>query len=125
MNIVLWVVAALLAAVFLAAGVLKLTQSKEKLAANPNMGWTDQFSPGVIKMIGLLELLAAIGLILPAALDIVPVLVPLAAVGLILVMIGAAATHVRRKENQAVVVNVVLLALAAFVAWGRFGPYDF
>ena len=53
MNVVLWVVAALLAAVFLGAGTLKLTQSKSKLAANPNMAWTEHFSPGVIKMIGL------------------------------------------------------------------------
>ncbi len=104
---------------------MKLTQSKDKLAANPNMAWTEQFSPGAIKQIGLLEVLAAIGLILPAALDVVPVLVPLAATGLILLMIGAAVTHARRKENQAVVMNVVLLALAAFLAWGRFGPYAF
>jgi uncharacterized membrane protein YphA (DoxX/SURF4 family) len=125
MNIILWVLAALLAAVFLGAGVMKLTQSKEKLAANPNMAWTEQFSPGVIKLIGLLEVLAAIGLILPAALNIVPVLVPLAAVGLVLIMVGAALTHARRKESQAVVMNMALLALAAFVAWGRFGPYAF
>jgi len=125
MNVFLWIVAALLAAVFLAAGATKLAQSKDKLGANPNMAWTEQFSPGMIKMIGLLEVVAAIGLILPAVLDIVPVLVPLAATGLVLLMIGAAVTHARRKENQAVVMNVVLLALAAFVAWGRFGPYDF
>jgi hypothetical protein len=69
--------------------------------------------------------LAAIGLILPAVLDLAPVFVPLAAVGLILLMIGAALTHARRKENQPIVINVVLLLLAAFVAWGRFGPYSF
>ena len=125
MNIILWVVAALLALVFLAAGAMKLTQPKEKLAANPNMAWTEQFSPSMVKMIGLLEVLAAIGLILPAALDIVPVLVPVAALGLVLLMIGAALTHARRKENQAVGMNAVLLVLAAFVAWGRFGPYAF
>lgn len=125
MNIVLWILAALLAALFLAAGAMKLTQSKEKLGANPNMAWTEQFSPGIIKLIGASEVLAAIGLILPALLDIAPVLVPLAAVGLVLLMIGAALTHARRKERQAVVMNVVLLLLAAFVAWGRFGPYAF
>ena len=91
----------------------------------PNMAWATDFSPGVIKMIGALEALAALGLILPAALDIIPVLVPLAAVGLVLVMIGAAVTHARRKETQAIAMNVVLLAVAAFVAWGRFGPYSF
>jgi|SRR3954454_8868334 hypothetical protein len=125
MNIVLWIVAGLLAAVFAAAGVGKLTQSKEKLAANPNMAWAEAFSPGVIKLIGLLEVLAALGLILPAAFDVVTVLVPLAATGLVLTMIGAVITHGRRKEYQPVVMNIVLLALAAFVAWGRFGPYAF
>jgi uncharacterized membrane protein YphA (DoxX/SURF4 family) len=125
MNIVLWIVAILLAVAFLGAGAMKLTQPKEKLTANPNMAWAEQFTPGMIKLIGALEVLAAIGLILPAVLGIAPVLVPLAATGLVLVMIGAALTHLRRKENQAVVVNVVLLLLAAFVAWGRFGPYSF
>jgi uncharacterized membrane protein YphA (DoxX/SURF4 family) len=80
----MWIVASLLAVVFLAAGSMKLARSKDKLAANPNMAWTKQFSPGVIKAIGTLEVLAAVGLILPAVLDIVPVLVPLAAVGLVL-----------------------------------------
>ena len=69
--------------------------------------------------------LGAIGLILPAALDIVPLLVPIAATGLALLMLGAAATHGRRKEPQMIVANLVLFALAAFVAWGRFGPYAF
>ncbi|RAS57146.1 DoxX-like protein [Lentzea atacamensis] len=125
MNIVLWILASLLAAVFLAAGAAKLAQPKEKLTASPNMAWATGFSPGLIKLIGAVEVLAAIGLILPAALDIVPVLVPLAAVGLVLVMIGAAATHARRRETQAIVTNIVLLAVAAVVAWGRFGPYSF
>ena len=70
-------------------------------------------------------MLAAVGLILPAVLDIVPVLVPLAALGLVLLMVGAIVTHTRRKENPMVVVNLVLLALAAFVVVGRFGPESF
>lgn len=125
MNITLWIIAGLLALVFLAAGATKLTRPKERLAADPRMGWTDQFSAAAIKTIGALEVLAAIGLILPAALDIVPILVPLAATGLVLLMIGAVVTHARRKETQVIVLNLVLLALAAGVAWGRFGPYDF
>lgn len=125
MNIVLWILAALLAALFLAAGGAKLAQPKEKLAASPNMAWTEDFSPGVIKTIGALEVLAAIGLILPAALDIVPVLAPLAAVGLVLLMTGAAITHARRGESRAIVPNLVLIVLAGVVAWGRFVPYPF
>jgi uncharacterized membrane protein YphA (DoxX/SURF4 family) len=125
MNITLWVIAGLLAFAFLAAGLTKLAQPKQKLAASPGMGWTENFSPGTIKLIGLLEVLAAIGLILPAALGITPVLVPLAALGLSLLMIGAAITHARRHELPMIAGNLVLLVLAAVVAWGRFGPYAF
>ncbi|ADB74697.1 DoxX family protein [Geodermatophilus obscurus] len=124
MNVVLWIVAGLLAVAFLAAGLMKLTQPKKKLA-DSGMGWTEDFSDGAVKGIGALEVLGAAGLILPAALDIVPVLVPIAATGLALLMLGAAVTHARRKESTNIVVNIVLLALAAFVAWGRFGPYAF
>ena len=124
MNVILWIIAGLLAAAYLAAGFLKTTQSKEKLAA-AGMAWTEDFSDTTIKTIGALEALAAIGLILPAVTGIAPVLVPLAALGLVLVMAGAAITHVRRKEPQAVVLTLVLLALAAVVVWGRFGPYAF
>jgi len=60
----------------------------------------------------------------PAALDIAPVLVPLAAVGPVLLMVGAAITHARRKEGQPIVMNLVLIVLAGVVAWGRFGPYS-
>jgi hypothetical protein len=82
----------------------------------------EDFSAGAVKAIGALEVLAAVGLILPAALDIAPVLVPLAAVGLVLLMAGAIITHLRRHEPQALVVTLPLLALAALVAWSRFGP---
>jgi uncharacterized membrane protein YphA (DoxX/SURF4 family) len=123
-NIVLWIIAGILAVAFLGAGLMKLTQPKEKLAAS-GMGWTEQFPAGAIKAIGALEVAAAIGLILPALLDIAPILVPLAALGLVLMMIGAAITHTRRKENPMIGINVVLLALAAVVVWGRFGPHAF
>ncbi|GAA2142807.1 DoxX family protein [Glycomyces algeriensis] len=125
MNLVLWILAGLLAAFFLFAGLTKLAKSKEGLLDSPSMGWAADFPPGLIKLIGALEVLAAIGLILPAALDTAVLLVPLAATGLVVLMAGAAVTHGRRKESQAVVTNLVLLVLAAVVAWGRFGPYAF
>lgn len=124
MNIVLWIIAGLLAVAFLAAGAMKVAQPKEKLAEG-GMGWTEDFSPGAIKAIGALEVLAALGLVLPPAFDVAPVLAPLAALGLVLMMIGAAITHARRKETQMIVVNTVLGVLAAVVAWGRFGPWSF
>jgi uncharacterized membrane protein YphA (DoxX/SURF4 family) len=123
MNIVLWIIASVLALAFLGAGLTKILQPKEKLSST--MAWTQDFSQPMIRLIGTLEVLAAIGLILPALLDIAPILVPLAATGLVLLMAGAAITHLRRKEPQIMVANLVLLVLAAIVAWGRFGPYAF
>jgi uncharacterized membrane protein YphA (DoxX/SURF4 family) len=123
MNIVLWIVAGLLAAAFLVSGAQKVSRPKEKLRAT--MPWVEDFSPGAVKAIGALEVLAAVGLILPGALDIAPVLVPLAATGLAVLMAGAIITHIRRKEYQPPVINAILLLLAVFVAWGRFGPYAF
>ena len=124
MNVVLWIVAGVLAAAFLGSGLMKLTQSRKKLA-DSGMGWTEEFSDGAVKAIGALEVLGALGLILPAAFNVATVLVPIAATGLALLMLGAASTHARRKEPQMIVANVVLFALTAFVAWGRFGPYAF
>jgi uncharacterized membrane protein YphA (DoxX/SURF4 family) len=123
-NNVLWIIAVLLAVAFLASGVLKLIRTPEQLAAS-GLGWATDFSPGMVKLIGALEVLAAIGLVLPALLDIAPVLVPLAALGLVLIMIGAAIVHGRRKEYPMIAGNAVLLILAAIVVWGRFGPYAF
>ena len=124
MDVVLWIVAGVLAAVFLGSGLSKLAQPRKKII-DSGMGWAEDFSDGAVKAIGALEVLGALGLILPAVFDVAPVLVPIAAVGLALVMAGAAVVHARRKETPMVVANLVLLALAVFVAWGRFGPYAF
>lgn len=125
MNVVLWIIASLLAAVFLANGLLKIVQPKEKLAASAMTGWAEDFSPGAIKTMGALQIAAAIGLTLPAVVNIALVFVPLAAVGLVAMMIGAAIVHVRRDELQRILPNLVLVALAAVVVWGRFGPHAF
>jgi uncharacterized membrane protein YphA (DoxX/SURF4 family) len=124
MNVVLWIIAGLLAAAFLVAGGMKLTQPKKKLAES-GLAWVEDFSPGTVKAIGALEVLGALGLILPTVLDIAPILVPIAATGLAVIMLGAIVTHARRREQQAIVINVILLVLAVVVAWGRFGPYAF
>jgi hypothetical protein len=104
---------------------MKVTQERRKLLANPNMKWVEDFSAGTIKLIGTAELLGALGLILPGAFDIAPVLVPLAATGLAVLMLGAAITHARRREPQSIVINAVLLILALVVAIFRFGPNSF
>jgi uncharacterized membrane protein YphA (DoxX/SURF4 family) len=122
MNVAIWVLQILLALAFLAAGVTKITQPRQKLATN--MGWVEDFSDPAVRSIGTLEILGALGLLVPALTGVATVLVPIAAVGLALLMIGAAATHRRRGELPMIGVNTVLLLLAVVVAWARFGPYS-
>jgi uncharacterized membrane protein YphA (DoxX/SURF4 family) len=122
MNAVVWAVQVVLAVAFLTAGALKLTQPRAKLSTT--LAWVEDFSNTQVRGIGLVELAAAFGLILPGTTRVAPVLTPLAAVGLILVMVGATATHLRRHEPQLVSVNTVVVALAMVVVWGRFGPYS-
>lgn len=123
MNIALWIIQVLLAVTFLGSGVTKLAQPR--LALVGRLPYVADFSDSQVKGIGTLEVLASIGLIVPPLLRIATFLTPLAAVGLILLMGGAIATHVRRREPQMVAVNLILLILAAVVAIARFGPYSF
>ena len=121
MNVFLWIVQVILAALFGLAGLMKSTQPTDKLA--PKLPWVEDFAPNTVRFIGIVELLGAIGLILPAATGIVPILTPIAATGLAITMVLAVAIHARRKEPSGVVLTAILLVLTAFVAWGRFGPY--
>ena len=124
MNLALWILVIVLAASFAGSGLMKELVPKDKLAAS-GQGWAQGYDQSSIRLIGLAEILGAIGVILPAAVHIAPILVPIAATGLVLVMVGAAVVHARRNEPMNVAVNLVLIALAVFVAWGRFGPYSF
>jgi uncharacterized membrane protein YphA (DoxX/SURF4 family) len=121
MNVAVWVLQVLLALAFLVAGVVKSTQPRQKLATS--MGWVEDFSDNTVRTIGVLELLAGIGLLLPSVTGVATVLVPLAAVGLALLMLLAALTHRRRGETQMIGINAALLLVAVVVAWARFGPY--
>ena len=127
LNLALWIVAGILAVVFLVSSSTKLFVPKEKLAGMGGAAsrWVEDFSPGALKAIGALEFLAAVGLIVPAALGIAPVLVPLAATGAVLLFAGAVIMRLRRGERATIIGDLVYLALAAFVAWGRFGPGSF
>jgi hypothetical protein len=125
MNLILWIATGLLAAVALVGGVTKAFVPKEKLAERHGGEWTANASPGFVKTLGVLELLAAVGLVLPVVLDIAPVIVPVTAVCWVLLMVGAMITHGRLGQFTFVVLNSVYLALAAFVAWGRFGYAPF
>ncbi len=117
LHISLWIAQVLLAVMFGMAGLMKTFQPIDGLVAS-GMTWAADV-PGLVRFIGISELAGAVGLILPAALRIKPILTPVAAVGLLVVMILAAGYHLSRGEPGAST-NFVLGAIAAFVAWGRF-----
>jgi hypothetical protein len=124
MERTLWIIAGVLAALMLATGLFKLAQPKKALA-DRGIAWVEDFSPGAIKTIGAAEVLGALGLILPAAVRIAPIVVPIAAACIAALLTGAVIVHARRREGFQAVPAAVLLVLAAIVAWGRFGPYAF
>lgn len=126
MNIALWIITGLLAVAYLLGGGGKLIVPKEKIAAaGPSGRWVEDVSAGTVKAIGAFEVLGALGLVLPAVLDIAPILVPLAALGLVVIMIGATIVRIRRREFTLMLLDLVYLSLAAFVAWGRLDPAPF
>jgi len=119
MNIALWIAQGLLAAMFGMAGIMKTTQPKEKLGEQ--MPWVLDL-PQWVRFIGLVELLGAIGVVVPWATGILPILTPIAAASLALVMLLAIIYHIRAKDDtKSYAPSVFLLLLSAFVAYGRFG----
>jgi uncharacterized membrane protein YphA (DoxX/SURF4 family) len=118
MNIALWIVQVLLALAFGMIGGMKLFGSLEEMATNPGAEWVLEM-PWLVRFIGLSEVAGAIGLILPAATRIKPMLTPIAAAGLVVIMILAALLHAVRAEWSSIATCVVFGAMAAFVVWGR------
>ncbi|MGW4591479.1 DoxX family protein [Amycolatopsis thermoflava] len=126
MNIALWIAAGMLAAVALAGGFTKSFLPVEKLAAAHGGEWTGDAAPAFVRTLGVLEILAAIGLVLPALTGIAPVLVPVTAVCWVGLMIGAMITHLRYAGGARFAgLNLIYLVIAVFVAWGRFGIAPF
>jgi hypothetical protein len=119
MNIALWTVQLLVAAIFLFSAVTKGTWSKEKLIAKGQTGVAPVPLP-LLRVLAFIELLGVIGLVAPWWTGIAPILTPLAAVGLGIVMVGAAIIHLRLREPRTSLQNLVILALCVFIAVGRF-----
>lgn len=114
MNIVLWILQALLAAAFMAHGVLLLAPPPEiaaqMYASLPRWFWL---------FLGVAEVAAAIGITLPGLTRIMPWLVAWAAVGMVIVMVSATTWHIARGENSSALITLLLLALSTFVAYMR------
>jgi uncharacterized membrane protein YphA (DoxX/SURF4 family) len=118
MDTAITIIQVLLALLFAVSGLLKLTQPYAKFVKLPAQSWANDFKPEHIRLIGVLEVSSAVGIIIPLLLHSLPILAPLAGVGMALVMSGAMATHLRRAEYPNVVGNLVWLGLALFVAYG-------
>lgn len=117
MRVTLWIFQTVLAAMFLAIGASKAFQSTEDVIASTPViagfpGW-------LITVIGVVEMAGAVGLVLPAATRIAPVLTPLAAAGLALTMVAAALYHIAQGEYADITINLALLTPLAFLAWAR------
>ena len=114
MDIAYWILAALLAAFYLYAGGRKVVQGRERL--QPMMGWVDRVPMPLVRTIGVLEVLGAVGLVLPRLTGVAPRLSVAAAVGLALVQVGGIALHLSRGEARLIGLNIALLVAAVAVA---------
>ena len=117
LHITLWIAQVLLAGMFIMSGFMKISQPIEQLSQM--LPWASQIPSGLVRFIGISEVLGGLGLILPALLRIKPQLTPLAALGLATVMLFAAIFHASRGEFSSIGMNVILSLVALFIAWGR------
>jgi hypothetical protein len=117
-HIILWVVQLVLAISFIWSAGVKLTQPISSLSAI--WPWTGQISAIWVRVIGALDLLGAVGLIVPALLRIKPIFTPIAASSIVVLMVCASVFHIIREETSLIGVNVGFALMAAWVAWGRF-----
>jgi hypothetical protein len=115
MLIAYWIVAALLALFYVYSGGVKILRSREKL--QPMMKWVDSTPLPVVRLIGVLEVLGAIGLIVPPLTGIAPALAFAAAVGLVAVQVGAVIVHLARGEARQLGFNIALIVLAVVTVW--------
>lgn len=119
-NLFLWIGQIVLALAFLAVGYGHAFDY-DRGVARPRMGWMAAVGRDNMRIIGFLEILGAIGLVVPAATGILPWLTPAAAAALAVLMLFAAVLHARRPgEVPNIVINAVLGVIAALVAYGRF-----
>jgi uncharacterized membrane protein YphA (DoxX/SURF4 family) len=117
MQTALWILQVLLALVFLVSGGMKLLVPYETAVSKSDV--LADYSAGTVKLIGLAEVLGALGVILPSVTGILPWLAPVSAVGLVLTMFGAASANIRHGHYSHIIVNVVVLVMALAVVYGR------
>ncbi|MGO1972699.1 MAG: DoxX family protein [Propionibacteriaceae bacterium] len=122
MDTVLWIATIILAVMMAVAGLTKAVRTTDQLHAS-GLTYVEDFPGGFIRALGMVEVLAAVGLTLPGLLGIAPILVPITAVCVAITMVGAIVVHQRRSETKSLAMPLGLLALAIFIAIGRLGPW--
>ncbi|MGH3969229.1 MAG: DoxX family protein [Mycobacterium sp.] len=118
MNALLWTLQVLLAVIFTASGLAKISWPKDRLIATGQTG-VAPFPLPVIRVTAFCELLGAVGLLLPSLVGVADYLTPLAAGGFVIVMAGAIGSHTYLREPRSVALNIVILIAATTVAVGR------
>ena len=124
MNTLTWILQIILAVVFGGAGLTILVKSRADLSKMFG-GWVENVPPPLLKLLGLAEVAAAVGLILPPLVGVLPLLTAFAAIGVVIIMIGGVVIHVRLPDYPGLAMNVAIVAMAGMVVWARFGPYKF
>jgi uncharacterized membrane protein YphA (DoxX/SURF4 family) len=117
MHTILWILQIVLAVAMLGAGLMKTMKSRAEL--QPKMAWVKDFTDQQVRLIGLAEIVGAVGLVVPAYTGILPILTPIAAAALTVLMVGAVAVHIKLKEGPMAVPGAVLAGIGAFVTIGR------
>ena len=116
MNMLLWIMQVLFGIYFITFGVMHFVRPPGLPAS---MSWMYELSSGLHVFSGMAEILGGLGLILPGVTRIQTRLTPLAGAGLVVLMIGAIVWHMQRGEFQNIGLNLVLLAVVAWIAYGR------
>ena len=117
MNIALWIIQIIIAALFLTTGLLKLVLPKNNLIKV--FEWIEDFSEQRLRLIGVFEVLGGLGLFLPGVYSTLEILIPIAAFGLTIIMVMASFVHSKRKETKDLIFNIVVLVLLLLVVAGR------
>lgn len=118
MNTIIWVIQCISATIFSIDGLLKLITPKEIL--EEKIGWVKDYHNSTVRIIGFCEFMGAIGLVVPMALDVFPIITPIAAVFLVIIMLLVARVHLIRKEYKKISMDLLFFVMALLVAIGRF-----
>lgn len=116
MNVTLWIIQIILAAGFVYSGWMKTIRIE---SSKKTWAWVNDVPKSLVVLIGIAELLGALGLVLPWVLNITPVLTPIAAIALAVVTLLGMLFHIRRKEYRELGVNIFFIVLALIIAFGR------